>query len=150
MRTLIVYVTESHGNTEKVARAMAEALGAICLKPDEVDPQMLANYDLIGLGSGIFYGKHHEKLIEFVEKLPELKAKVFIFSTSGFGTRGMHRMLKEVLARKKLEVVDEFACKGYDTWTPLKAVGGINKGRPNAEDLARAREFAQSLKSAVR
>jgi hypothetical protein len=27
-------------------------------------------------------------------------------------------------------------------------VGGINKGRPNAQDLKRAEEFAQSLKRA--
>jgi hypothetical protein len=42
-------------------------------------------------------------------------------------------------------IVDEFMCPGWNTNTFLKAFGGINKGRPNAEDLEKAREFARKL-----
>jgi flavodoxin len=44
-------------------------------------------------------------------------------------------------------VVDEFNCKGFNTNSFLKLFGGINKGRPNDEDLRKAAEFASKLKA---
>jgi flavodoxin len=38
---------------------------------------------------------------------------------------------------------------GFNTNSFLKLFGGINKGRPNAEDLKRAEEFAQKLKQSA-
>jgi flavodoxin len=43
-------------------------------------------------------------------------------------------------------IVDEFSCKGFNTNSFLKYFGGMNKGRPNAEDLKHAEEFVQNLK----
>ena len=43
-------------------------------------------------------------------------------------------------------IVDEFTCTGFNTNSFLKLFGGINKGRPNADDLKHAEEFAQKLK----
>jgi hypothetical protein len=47
---------------------------------------------------------------------------------------------------KGFEVVDEYHTKAFDTWGPLKLIGGINKGRPNQEDLQKAEDFTQNLK----
>jgi flavodoxin len=39
-------------------------------------------YDLIGFGSGIYGGKFHQTLIQFIEGLPTFAGKqAFIFST---------------------------------------------------------------------
>ncbi len=57
-----------------------------------------------------------------------------------------HSMLKEKLQFKGYMIVDEFACKGFNTNSFLKYFGGMNKGRPNAEDLKHAEEFALNLK----
>ena len=62
------------------------------------------------------------------------------------GGNAMHAALKEQLAGRGFSIVDEFSCKGWDSWGPLKLVGGINKGRPDDEDLATAREFARRLR----
>ncbi len=43
-------------------------------------------------------------------------------------------------------IVDEFSCKGFNTNSFMKYFGGMNKGRPNADDLKNAEEFAQNLK----
>ena len=43
-------------------------------------------------------------------------------------------------------IVDEFAFKGFNTNSFMKYLGGMNKGRPNAEDLKHAEEFVQNLK----
>jgi hypothetical protein len=54
--------------------------------------------------------------------------------------------LREKLQSKGYTIVDEFICPGHNTNKFLKAFGGTNKGRPNAEDLKHAEEFAQKLK----
>jgi flavodoxin len=43
-------------------------------------------------------------------------------------------------------IIDEFSCAGFNTNSFLKLFGGLNKGRPNAEDLKHAEVFAENLK----
>ena len=57
-----------------------------------------------------------------------------------------HSPLREKLQSKGYMIVDEFSCKGFNTNSFLKYFGGMNKGRPNAEDFKHAEEFAQNLK----
>jgi hypothetical protein len=57
-----------------------------------------------------------------------------------------HAQLREKLQSKGYMIVDEFSCKGFNTNSFMKYFGGMNKGRPNAEDLKNANEFAQNLK----
>jgi flavodoxin len=40
---------------------------------------------------------------------------------------------------------DEFSCSGFNTNKFLKRFSGINKGRPNEEDLKSAEIFAENL-----
>ena len=54
--------------------------------------------------------------------------------------------LREKLLSKGYMIVDEFSCAGFNTNSINKLFGGINRGRPNAEDLKDAEEFAQNLK----
>jgi Flavodoxins len=85
MKTSIIYVSVHHGNTEKVAKEIAEVLNADLFKPTELDPNTLSEYDLIGFGSGIYLLKHHESLLNFVDKMDELKdKKAFIFRPVDF------------------------------------------------------------------
>ena len=147
MKTLIIYTSVHHQNTEKVAKVMAEELEADLVPAMEAQPGMPASYDLVGFGSGIYFGKHHKTLLQFVETLPAATGKrAFIFSTCGDG-KIHHAALKEKLVNKGFAVADEFFCRGWDTVGPLKLFGGINKGRPDDNDLAAARAFAQGLKN---
>ena len=43
-------------------------------------------------------------------------------------------------------IVDDFSCPGFNTNSFMKYLGGMNRGRPSAEDFEQAEEFAQSLK----
>ncbi|MCD1293730.1 flavodoxin [Methanocella sp. CWC-04] len=147
MKTLILCESVHHNNTAKVAAEIASVIGAEVLKPSEADVRTLEGYDLIGFGSGIFMGKMHKNLVVFVEKMPALNKKAFVFSTSGSGEYKYHDAMKKMLADKGLRVTGEFVCKGWDTVGPLKLVGGINKDRPNEGDLKSAREFAEKLKA---
>ena len=146
MENLIIYVSIHHGNTEKVAKAMAEILSAELVKPDDVDITALSKYDLIGFGSGIYFGKHHKSLLSLVDKLPVLKnKKAFIFYTSGGDKSDSDRELREKLLAKGFDIIGAFSCPGWDTWGPLRLFGGIYQGRPNKEDLEKARNFAKDL-----
>ena len=145
MKVLIVYNSVHHGNTEKIAKVIADELKAKMVKPTEGEVNKLSEYDLIGFGSGIYMSKHHESILQLVEKLPAVKdKKAFVFCTSG-SSKNYNGPLKEKLTAKGFQVVGEFSCKGFDTYGPFKLIGGINKGRPNEEDCRKAQEFAHSF-----
>ena len=146
MKSLIVYESVCHGNTEKIAKAMAEVLNADLIKTSQVRIDTLKNYDLIGFGSGAFYGRLHKNVSNLIDRLPNLpNKKAFVFSTSGQGKIGYNALTKRKLKEKGFEVVGSFACKGYDTYGPFKLVGGISKGRPNDDDIQNAKKFAENL-----
>jgi flavodoxin len=89
-------------------------------------------------------------MLDFAEKLPILSnQKCFIFSTSGIQgvekVKKDHEALRMKLINKGLIVIDEFSCKGFNTNSFLKFFGGMNKGRPNENDLNHAKEFALEL-----
>jgi flavodoxin len=150
MKSIIILYSYHHHSTEKVAKAIAPVLGAEIKLPEDVNPEELREYDLIGFGSGIYDSKHHVSLFELVDRLEVIDKKVFLFSTAGVSWESKvatdHSALREKLQSKGYVIIDEFQCKGFNTNSFLRLFGGINKGRPNAEDLKNAEEFAENLK----
>ncbi|MHA1964057.1 MAG: flavodoxin family protein [Candidatus Thorarchaeota archaeon] len=151
MKSILVLFSYHHKNTEKIARIFAQVLDAEIKTPRQIDPEELKEYYLVGFGSGIYGEKHHRTLLELADKLPQVtNKKAFIFSTSAIMGKDKvandHSTLREKLESKGYSIVDEFAYHGFNTNSFLKYLGGMNKGRPNAEDLKHAEEFAQSLK----
>jgi flavodoxin len=160
MKTLIVLVSYHHLNTKKVADVFSKVLDAQIKTPQQVSPEELRQFDLVGFGSGIYSDKNDQSLLDLVDQLPQVTyKKAFLFSTSGMpiGISGQNRLeeytskchttLREKLQSKGYRVVGEFSCAGFNTNQFLKWFGGINKGRPNAEDLKRAEAFATKLKA---
>jgi len=151
MKSLLVLFSYHHNNTEKIANVFAKVLDAQIKTPQQTNPEELQEYDLIGFGSGIYGGKHHKLLLDLADNLPHIaNRKAFIFSTSAMTRETKvakdHSQLREKLQSKGYMIVDEFNCKGFNTNSFMKYFGGMNKGRPNAEDLKHAEEFAQNLK----
>ncbi|WP_336084403.1 flavodoxin family protein [Nocardia sp. SSK8] len=153
MKTVIVCKSVSHGNTRKIADVIGEVLGARIVDPGEIDAAELGGYDLVGFASGVRYMEFYPELVEFVRGLPQARGQqAFLFHTSGFPETPLRRYKRDfqaLLAQKGFRVLDTFDCYGYDTWAPLMIVGGVRKGRPNAEDLAAARAFAEKLRARV-
>jgi flavodoxin len=153
MSALVILFSYHHKNTEKIAKVIASSLGAEIKTPDQIDPNSLSSYDLVGFGSGIYFGKHHKVLLDFADKLAQgTNKKGFIFSTSGRTgdvSPKFHKQLREKLQSKGVEIIGEFNCGAFDTYGLMKIIGGINKGRPNEEDLKQAEAFAQGLKKNV-
>ncbi len=150
MNTIVTYVSFHHHNTEKVAKRIASVLEARLAPLSKISKEDLLNAGLVGFGSGVYMSKMHKSVIDFVDSLPAMEGKdAFIFSTSGirknFLFNKAHSHMKEKLEKKGFRIVGEFDCRGFDTYGPLRFIGGINRKRPNEKDLKRAEEFARSL-----
>ena len=154
MNTLTVYKSYHRMNTEKVAKAMAEAMNAQLTKVEDARPEALAAYDLIGFGSGIYGLKHHKALIGLIEATPAMDKNVFVFSTCGNLRDVNHKLIKEKLTERGCHIVGEFTCFGEfagalrlnrDWKGALAFIGGKNKGHPDEMDLENARAFAKGL-----
>lgn len=158
MKSLVIVSSHHHRNTEKVARVIARTLGAEVKPPQDADPEQLRECDLVGFGSGIDSDRHYRDLLDLVDELPRVeRKKAFVFSTCGIPLRvagerqieeysgTSHAALREKLVSKGYTIVGEFSCAGLNTNSFLKLFGGVNKGRPNAEDLGRAEAFARTL-----
>ena len=63
----------------------SKILDAQIKTPQQIDPEELQEYNLIGFGSGIYGEKHHKLLLDLADKLPQVtNKKAFIFSTCTF------------------------------------------------------------------
>ncbi|ACV24382.1 flavodoxin family protein [Methanocaldococcus fervens] len=152
MKALILYKSIHHKNTEKIAKAIAEELNADVYDVDKVKPDIIDNYDIIGFGSGIYFGKHHKSLFKFLDKINKTDKKAFIFSTAGmpFLKNMFHKELRNKLKSKGFEIIGEFSCKGYYTYGISKLFGGFNKNHPNDDDIKKVKEFAKNILKELR
>jgi flavodoxin len=145
MKTIIIYASIYQGNTRKIAEVMAETLNATLLEPEAVELNTLKDYDLIGFGSGIYYGRFYKRLRKFIKRLPVFEdKKAFLFATCGNETPS--KSIEKILAKKGYNLVGKFSCFGYNKWFLSRFLNRERKGKPDAEDYQQAREFAESLK----
>lgn len=149
-RSLVICKSTHHGNTRAVAERIAERLGAKVAEPEEQPPIPTQLPLLLGIGSGIYYGRFHRSIRRWLSQLPPAAGVgrfAFIYSTSGlpFLTRLYHWPLRRALNRRGFQIVGEFGCRGFDTFGPLWFVGGLHRRHPDARDLRRAEAFAEEL-----
>ncbi len=151
LRALIICKSVHHQNTAKVARVMAEVLKADIIAPEDATYEMIQDYNLLGFGSGIYFGRFHSALRSLVRQMPlelSVRRQAFVFSISGlsFLWPMWHWPLKTRLSKRGIDVVGEFHCRGFDTVGPLWLLGGLNRQHPDQRDLYNAAEFARTLR----
>jgi ferredoxin len=146
MKNKCIIISESiyNENTLKLAKAMSQTLGCMIVTTDKALTMNLDDYETIGLGSGIYFGKHHPKLFEVADKLTSGHQDVFIFSSRGNPFLGKyHQPLRNLLHKKNKNIVGEFSVRGYDETGPWVIIGGGNRGKPDEKDLKKAVCFVQ-------
>ena len=142
MKILSIVESPHQGNTLKVAQAMAEAAPMDIISVSDAPEYNLRDYDIVGFGSGIYFGKHDKRIMELADKFCDDKAYTFVFSTSGSsGFMKNNKALADLLKSKNKVVLGSFGCKGLDKFSVFKLLGGLNKGRPNKSDLKEAQKF---------
>ena len=141
MKTLVIYSSKHHMNTEKTAVAIGIELGAEVKKLADVQPGDLDSFDLVGFGSGINSWDVHPELSKFVTCLERREGrKAFVFTTCA-SNKDCTSKFRTLLAGKGFDVVGEFHCAGL--WTPL--FFRVRSGHPDESDISCARAFAQGL-----
>jgi ferredoxin len=123
---------------------MVQTLGCKLVNTDKALTMNLDDYETIGFGSGIYFGRHHPKLFEVTKQLNPGKQDVFIFSSRGNPFLGKyHQPLKDALREKGKNIIGEFSVRGYDETGPWVIIGGGHRGKPDEKDLKKAIGFVQ-------
>lgn len=146
MKILILVKSKHNNNTLKIAEAMSEVAPVTIVNLDDVKYHNIEHYDIIGFGSGIYYGKHDKELMQFTENLNNEKAYTFVFSTSGSKSfeKNNSAMIKLLESKNKI-VLGSFGCLGLDKFFIFSLFGGLNKDRPNMEDFEAAQAFINDV-----
>ena len=146
MKALIV-VDSQYGNTEKIARAIAEGLKPLVevkvVKPSEVTPQDLGPIQLLIVGSPVQGGRQTKAIQEFLNRIPADSLKNI--SVAAFDTR-MRMWLAKVFGYAASRIAEGLQEKGGALATQPQ--GFVVKGRegPLAEgELERATEWAKEV-----
>jgi len=140
-RDILLIYSSLTGNTEKVARAIAEVLGIEPLNVRGTSPQRFEKVQLLFVGDGVYALRPSKAMVRFLRALPPLRGtKVALFGTYG-SLPTQFRLMRRILEEKGAEIIGEFACPGRDKAT----LGLLRRGRPDGEDLAAARAFAREM-----
>lgn len=149
LRTVIVYRSKHHGNTKKLVDAIVTAHPEI----DTIDVGALGKneypdlspYHVIIMASGIYYGNFDKDLLRVADHCLRDGDKVVGLMTYGGQAKFNGRDLDGVCRMKFANLLCMYGCPGFDTYGPFKLVGGMNKGRPNQEDIDGAVAFYDRL-----
>lgn len=134
MKTAVRYYTKT-GNTKRLAESVAEAVGteALPLSSPIEEP-----VDILFLGNSYYAFSIDPEVREFIRKLDKNKVGRIVNFGSAAMLNSTYKKVKAEADKAGIPMDDrEFHCKGE--------FKGIHKGRPNAEDLAAAAEFAKNI-----
>lgn len=139
-KVYVVYASLT-GNTRKVAKALAEAVGGTLVDVRRDPLPKVEAKDVVFVGDGVYFGQPSRAMRRALSAwtLPK-GVKAAVFGTYG-GKPAQLEVLEKILHEKGANVVDRFSCMGRD-WFLL---GLLGRGRPAEEDLKAAREFAKKV-----
>lgn len=145
MKTAIVYISAHHENTKKLVDSIAAANEVAVFDAAKEESIDLSNFDCIGFASGIVNGDFYPSLLSFMEgKLPSNK-NVFFLYTCGMKRKGYTEKARNIAMNKECKILGEYGCLGFDTFGPLKMIGGIAKGHPTDSEIKEAVAFFTSI-----
>ena len=126
-KALVVYYSET-GNTEKIAKAIAEGLGTAARKVGEGDVEFVV------IGTPVHGGKPVEQVMDFIKKTKAKRAAVFC--TCAENPRDTSNIMEGELRKRNIEVVGKLDIK-------------VGKNPPVEEHLRQGNEFGKSLLSRI-
>ena len=134
MKIAVRYYTKT-GNTKKLAEAVANAVGAEALP---ISVPVAEPVDILFLGNSYYAFSIDPEVREFVKSLDKDKVGRIVNFGSAAMLNSTYKKVKAEADKVGIPMDErEFHCKGEFM--------GIHKGRPNADDLKAAAEFARSI-----
>ena len=134
MKTAVRFYTKT-GNTKRLAQAVAEAVGEEALP---LDAPIDEPVDVLFLGNSYYAFSIDPEVRDFVRKLDKSKVGKIVNFGSAAMLNSTYKKVKAEADKVGIPMdTREFHCKGE--------FKGVHKGRPNAEDLKAAAEFAKMI-----
>ena len=148
MKTVIIYESKHHGNTEKLVKAVAEAYGIDCFDAEKNRGVDLTAYDCIGFASGIVGGSFYKNVIGYARRVPD-NTPVFFLYTCSRNDKDYAAGMKEITEARGCRTLATYGCRGFNTFGPLKLIGGINQDHPNDAELRAAIGACAFIKNGI-
>ena len=131
MNVAVRYYSQT-GNTKKLAETIANVAGTIA---QTTDIPIAEETDILFLGASVYWAGIDNHVKQFIASLDNHKVKkVAVFSTSALAERAFPSVEKLLRAKGISVSRDNFYCRGEFKF--------MHKGRPNAQDLNDAKDFA--------
>ncbi len=135
MKYAVRFYTKT-GNTRKLAEAIAGELGVEALP---ISSPVEESVDILFLGNSYYAFTIDPEVRDFVKSLDKEKVGKIVNFGSAAMLNSTYKKVKAVADSVGIEMMEkEFHCKGE--------FKGINKGRPNEDDLKAAAEFARAIR----
>ena len=135
MKYAVRYYTKT-GNTKRLAEAMAKELGVEALPISEPVTEAV---DMLFLGNSYYAFNIDPEVRDFVASLDKNKVGKIVNFGSAAMLNSTYKKVKAEADKVGIPMDErEFHCKGE--------FKGIHKGRPNADDVQAAAEFAKRIK----
>ncbi len=154
-KSLITYFSQG-GTTARVAESIATGLRVTGYHVDLINikdekPPDLSGYDLLSIGSPVYYYRPPFNVMDYVNGLPDLDGlPAFVFVLHGTYRGDAGNAIRNTLARKGAAEVGYFHCRGADyALMYLKAGYLFSPDHPTAEELARAEAFGREVAARV-
>lgn len=133
MKTAVRYYTQT-GNTEKLARAIAEEIGAEALP---ITTPLSEQVDILFLCNSVYWAGMDKKVKAFVKDNAQNIGAVVNVSTAAL-IQSTYSQMKKVAADVGVKLSDkEFHCKGK--------FSALHKGHPDAADIELVKAFAKDV-----
>jgi len=159
----VIFYFSAQGSTKKITEEIAKGLTSTRSRCDLVrftklvkDLELIRSfnfkrYNLIGIGTPVYYFYPPYHLFELFEAFPDLRhTNGFLFCTSGGNPGAALFKIKQVLEKKGIKIID-----GYDKWIGLdqhrcymhfeQSALPRSLGHPTRIEFAEAREFGRNL-----
>lgn len=145
MKTIIIYESKHHGNTKKVCDRVAAECQVELIEAGNVGVDFKwEDYDMVGFASGIAYSKFYDSVSRAAEQIPAGKGTFFIY-TCAKNDKDFAAKIKKVIEERGAKCLGSYGCRGFNTYGPLKLIGGMNKSNPNEDELKAAVEFVKKV-----
>ena len=72
---------------------------------------------------------------------------MFFLYTCAKNNKDFSADIQNRLREKECNCLGSYGCKGFNTYGPLKLVGGMNKSNPNEDELLNATKFFKEIEA---